>query len=73
MLPAIDYQGLVKRLKARFGREDLRDPAAREVCDRMCRNLTPLLDVDHDIPLVDLIDRLEQKWRSEGLIDDQAD
>lgn len=73
MVPAIDYQGLVESLKARFGRADLHDPAAREACDRMCRKLTPLLDVERDIPLEDLIDRLEQKWRSEGLIDTQDD
>ena len=73
MMPAIDYQGLVKNLKARFGRADLHDPSTRQACDRMCRQLTPLLELDRDIALEDVIDRLEEKWRSEGLIAETED
>lgn len=70
---SIDYQGLSRDFRTRFSKVDRNNPTARQACDRMCRKLTPLLDIDRDVSLEALIDQLEAKWRSDGLIGSEKD
>ena len=65
---SIDYQGLSRDFRTRFSKVDRKNPTARQACDRMCRKLTPWLVMDRDVSLEASIDRLEAKWRSDGLI-----
>lgn len=73
LLPSIDYQGIVRDLKTRLLRVNRNDPAVQQACERMCRRLTPLLEMERDVSLEALIDQLEAKWRSDGLIGSEKD
>jgi hypothetical protein len=69
MMPFVNYRALVEDLKSHVASEGPGTEAAR----RACRRMMPMLDVDADTPLETLIDRLEAKWRAEGLISGNED
>ncbi len=73
MIPSINYRSLVQDLKTRFSGAGRDDPAAQLVGNQMCRRMMTFLEMDRDVPLEEMIDRLEAKWRADGLIATEDD
>lgn len=66
---AIDYQAIVQELKLRFAAIEHQDPEVQQVGAQMCSRMIYFLDMDPTQTLEEVILQIEEKWRSDGLIE----
>ena len=69
MEPAVDYRAIVEELKQRFAAVDLQDTDKRLVGEQMRMRMIYFLDADPSLSPWEVILRLEERWRAEGLIE----
>ncbi len=68
------YRMIIQELQRCFDRaEAASDPYHQRIAEQTRRRFIDFLDIDHSLPLEDVLYQLENKWRAEGLLDPTDD
>jgi hypothetical protein len=72
MNTTVDFQTLIDDLRRCFANEEcLENGPAQEVKDAIRSRMAGMLDAEADASFPEIIDRLADKWRRDGLIKNQ--